>query len=54
MSDFDSDRFVIEVEQRPAIWDLRCNAVSYTHLNTTIWKEKFSLIAFKEENNFDK
>lgn len=39
MGSFDADRFIVEVEQRPAIWDSRCDEYSNKLSRGRAWEE---------------
>lgn len=61
MSDFDTDRFIIEVECRPALWDQERNEYSNKHLKFKAWEEvasamydNYQLMEAKEKNDICK
>lgn len=39
MSDFDTDRFIVEVECRPVLWDQECKDYSNKHLKFKAWED---------------
>ena len=39
MTTLDIDRFIIEIEDRPAIWDLRCDDYSSKIAKAKAWEE---------------
>ena len=39
MTTLDIDRFIIEIEDRPAIWDVRCNDYSNKIAKAKAWEE---------------
>lgn len=56
MASFDTDRFIIEVEQRPAIWDSRCNEYSNKLSRGKAWEELCDIFVpdFKEMDSVKK
>nr|CAD7459372.1 unnamed protein product [Timema tahoe] len=39
MSEFDTDRFIVEIESRPALWDFEAPEYANKHLKTKAWDE---------------
>lgn len=44
MSEFDTDRFILEVEARPALWDFESPEYSNKHLKTQAWDEVCQIV----------
>lgn len=44
MSEFDTNRFILEVEARPALWDFESPEYSNKHLKTQAWDEVCQIV----------
>ncbi|XP_068239900.1 uncharacterized protein [Palaemon carinicauda] len=56
MASLDIDRFIIETEDRPAIWDVRCNEYSNKIVKAKAWEELCTIFVpgFKEMDSSGK
>lgn len=52
--DFDTEKYIYEIENRPALWNMKCNEYSDRILKIKMWEEIVEIFGGKEMTTSEK